>query len=199
VRVLPAVSAPDRRWWLIVRCWSDGEVDGPGGSPGNAPRHRTLRGDPLGERQPNRAGDAVRRSLKSASTRCWGASFGSAGINRHEERNERVRHRRSSAPRWPWAMRHRPRGRWRSVGQGYLQAGLLSREISVSGCRRCPNMRKATSQAASYARAVGGPRAVREPLHVGSLHAREPGDPTVARPADHGAGRSGKAEAASLR
>jgi hypothetical protein len=77
------------------------------------------------------------------------ASFGSAGINRHRERNERVRHRRSSAPRWPWAMRRRPRGRRRSVGQGYLQAGLLSREISVSGCRRCPNERKATSLAAS--------------------------------------------------
>ena len=29
------------------------------------------------------------------------ASFGSAGINRHRERNGRVRHRRSSAPRWP--------------------------------------------------------------------------------------------------
>jgi len=50
-----------------------------------------------------------------------------------------------------------------------------------------------------YARAVGGPRAVEEPTHVRNLHAREPGDPTVARPADHGPGRSGKAEATSLR
>ena len=138
-------------------------------------------------------------ATSAAPGRCSGASFGSAGINRHEERNERVRHRRSSAPRWPWAMRRRPRGRGRSVGQGYLQAGLLSREISVSGCRRCPNERKATSQTAPDPRAVGGPRAVREPLHAGSLHAREPGDPTLARPADHGAGRSGKAEAARLR
>ena len=126
------------------------------------------------------------------------ASFGSAGINRHREGNERVRHRRSSAPRWPWAMRRRPRGRRRSVGQGYLQAGLLSREISVSGCRRCPNERKATSPAAFYASRRRTP-AVREPLHAGNLDAREPGDPTVARPADHGAGRSGKVEAASLR
>ena len=31
----------------------------------------------------------------------FGRSFGSAGINRHRERNGRVRHRRSSAPRWP--------------------------------------------------------------------------------------------------
>jgi hypothetical protein len=127
------------------------------------------------------------------------AAFGSAGMNRHRERNGRVRHRRSSAPRWPRVLRRRPRGRRRSVGQGYLQAGLLSREISVSGCRRCPNERKATSQAASYARAVGGPRAVREPLHAGNLDAREPGDPTLARRADHAAGRSGKAKAARLR
>jgi hypothetical protein len=120
------------------------------------------------------------------------ASFGSAGINRHRERNERVRHRRSSAPRWPWAMRWRPRGRWRSVGQGYLQAGLWSREISVSGCRRCPNERKATSSTAFYARVVGGPRAVREPLHAGSLDAREPGDPTLAQPADRGRAAQGR-------
>jgi hypothetical protein len=131
--------------------------------------------------------------------RCSVATFGSAGMNRHRERNGRVRHRRSSAPRWPRVLRRRPRGRRRSVGQGYLQAGLLSREISVSGCRRCPNERKATSQAASYARAVGGPRAVREPLHAGNLDAREPGDPTLARRADHAAGRSGKAKAARLR
>src|ERR1022692_2373486 len=50
-----------------------------------------------------------------------------------------------------------------------------------------------------YARAVGGPRAVGEPSHAWNLHAREPGDPMFARPADHGTGRSGKAEAAILR
>ncbi len=31
---------------------------------------------------------------------------------------------------------------------GGVQAGLLSREISGSGCRRCPNERKATPWAA---------------------------------------------------
>jgi hypothetical protein len=36
-------------------------------------------------------------------------------------------------------------------------------------------------------------------LHAGNLYAREPGDPTLARRVDHGAGRSGKAEAARLR
>jgi len=50
-----------------------------------------------------------------------------------------------------------------------------------------------------YARVAGGPRAVGEPVHVRNLHVREPGDPTVARPPDRRAGRSGKAEAVRLR
>jgi hypothetical protein len=48
---------------------------------------------------------------------------------------------------------------------GVVQAGLLSREISGLGCRRCPNRRKATSSAA-LSRVAGGPRAVGEPVHV---------------------------------
>jgi hypothetical protein len=48
-----------------------------------------------------------------------------------------------------------------------------------------------------YSRAAGGPRAVEEPVHARNLHAREPGDPMVARPRDHGAGREGNAEAVS--
>ena len=50
-----------------------------------------------------------------------------------------------------------------------------------SGCRRRETKRKATSLAA-LSRAVSGPRAVQEPGHVRNLHAREPGDPMVARP-----------------
>ena len=49
-----------------------------------------------------------------------------------------------------------------------------------------------------YARDASGPRAVEEPVHVRNLHAREPGDPTLARPDDDRAGRSGNAEAVSL-
>src|SRR5450759_5803535 len=48
-----------------------------------------------------------------------------------------------------------------------------------------------------YTRAARGPRAVREPGHARKLHAREPGEPTVAPPRDQGRGRSGKAEAVS--
>jgi len=50
-----------------------------------------------------------------------------------------------------------------------------------------------------YLRAASGPCAVEEPVHVRSLHAREPGDPMLARPVDHRAGRSGKAKAVILR
>ena len=50
-----------------------------------------------------------------------------------------------------------------------------------------------------YARAVRGPRAVGEPVHVRNLHAREPGDPMIARRCDGRAGRSGNAEAVILR
>jgi hypothetical protein len=49
-----------------------------------------------------------------------------------------------------------------------------------SRCRRPRNWRKATLLAA-FSRAVGGPRGVQEPVHARSLHAREPGDPTVTR------------------
>jgi len=50
-----------------------------------------------------------------------------------------------------------------------------------------------------YTRVTGGPRAVGEPVHVWNLHAREPGGPTIARPADDQAGRLGNVEAVSLR
>ena len=50
-----------------------------------------------------------------------------------------------------------------------------------------------------YARAVSGPRAVGEPVHVRNLHAREPGEPVSARPGDHWVGRSGNAKAVRLR
>ena len=46
-----------------------------------------------------------------------------------------------------------------------------------------------------YARAVVGPRAVREPGHVRKLPAREPGDPILARRGDRAAGRLGNAKA----
>ena len=63
--------------------------------------------------------------------------------------------------------------------QGHVQAGLLSREIREFGVPTPWELRKATSSVALM-RAVGGPRAVEEPVHVRNLHAREPGDPMFA-------------------
>jgi hypothetical protein len=56
---------------------------------------------------------------------------------------------------------------------------------------------KATSRAA-LSRVARGPRAVEEPEHAWNLHVREPGDPVLARLADHRAGRPGNAEAVIL-
>ncbi len=81
---------------------------------------------------------------------------------------------------------------------GARAGGAIEPRKSSSGCRRCIHKRKATPVAAS-SQVAAGPRAVGEPRHARNLHAREPGDPVPARPADHRAGRSGKAEAARLR
>lgn len=72
------------------------------------------------------------------------------------------------------------------------------RNVLDPGCRRRAPERKATSLSAS-SRAGGGPRVVGEPVHARNLQAREPGDPMAARAGDHRAGRSGNAEAVSLR
>ena len=67
-----------------------------------------------------------------------------------------------------------------------------------SGVPTLSEWRKATP-AAAISRGAVGPRVVKEPGHVRNLHAREPGEPTSARPVDHRAGRSGNAEAVRLR
>ena len=72
------------------------------------------------------------------------------------------------------------------------------RNHRVRGADAVLRKRKATPPAA-LSRVAGGPRAVRDPVHVRNLHAREPGGPALARPAGHRAGRSGKAEAVRLR
>jgi hypothetical protein len=46
-----------------------------------------------------------------------------------------------------------------------------------------------------YSRVAVGPCAVEDPVHVRNLHAREPGDPILARRGDRAAGRLGNAVA----
>src|SRR3981081_663270 len=76
------------------------------------------------------------------------------------------------------------------------EAGLLSREITKSGCRR-RRLSGRQHRGLALARAPRGPRAVGEPGHVRKLHAREPGEPTGRPCPRSGAGRSGKAKATS--
>ncbi len=79
-----------------------------------------------------------------ATTECCGG----AGINRHGEGDERALHRRSSDPRWPRAVRWRPRGRRRSVGRGTRRLGYRAPKLVQLRCRRSRSRRKATPRAA---------------------------------------------------
>ena len=72
-----------------------------------------------------------------------------------------------------------PRGRGEAL-TGVRAGRAIEPRNQRFGVPTLSTRRKATSPAA-LARAVGGPRAVREPVHVRNPHAREPGDPT-ARP-----------------
>ena len=83
--------------------------------------------------------------------------------------------------------------------QGYVQARLLSREIKEVGVPTPLNRSEGNTAGDVMREPFSGPRAVEEPGHARSLHVREPGDPTIARPVDHRAGRSGNAEAVRLR
>jgi hypothetical protein len=82
-----------------------------------------------------------------------------------------------------------PRGRGEAL-TGARAGQAIEPRNEATGVPTLYKRRKATLLAA-LSRVVGGPRAVREPGHVRNLHAREPGDPTFARPADQRAGRSG--------
>src|SRR5271169_276423 len=96
---------------------------------------------------------------------------------------------RSSDPHRPRVMRHRPRGRGRSVGRGTCRPAIEPRKEGItSGCRRRGERRKAIP-AASTAREANGPGAVADPAHARTHLAREPGDPAIvgdrSRPRPH--------------
>lgn len=90
-----------------------------------------------------------------------------------------------------------PRGRGEALVGARAGQAIEPRNES-SGVPTLSKERKATLPTA-LSRVVGGPRAVGEPWHVRNLHAREPGDPMLARPVDRWVGRSGNAEAVILR
>jgi hypothetical protein len=82
-----------------------------------------------------------------------------------------------------------PRGRGEAL-TGVRAGRAIEPRNTAIGVPTLFKWRKATLLTA-LARVVSGPRVVEEPGHVRNLHVREPGDPTLARPIDHRAGRSG--------
>src|SRR5947209_7650499 len=77
-----------------------------------------------------------------------------------------------------------------------VRAGqLLSREIKVFGVPTSLSRTEGHIPGGVMRESLWGPHAVGEPVHVRSLHVREPGDPMIARPGDVRAGRCGNAEA----
>jgi hypothetical protein len=81
-----------------------------------------------------------------------------------------------------------------------VRAGqLLSREIKEFGVPTSLSRTEGHIPGGVMRESPWGPRAVEEPVHVRSLHAREPGDPVIARPGDVRTGRCGNAEAAIRR
>jgi hypothetical protein len=82
-----------------------------------------------------------------------------------------------------------PRGRGEAL-TGVRAGRAIEPRNEAIGVPTLYKRRKATSLAA-FSRAVGGPRVVKDPWHVGNLHTREPGDPTLTQAVDHGLGRSG--------
>src|SRR5436309_1320463 len=82
-------------------------------------------------------------------------------------------------------MRRRPQGRRRSVDRGTDRPGIEPRNEDPPGRRRCGGKRKAIS-GASPSRDAPESRVVRDPVHVRTHLAREPGEPVVARRGWHG-------------
>ena len=86
-------------------------------------------------------------------------------------------------------MPRRPARAWGSVDRGKCRLGMEPRK-TTSGCRRCKEKRKATSDT-SPSPDVSEPRAVRDPEHARKQSARNPGDPGSGRLAAAGRSASG--------
>src|SRR5687767_6536750 len=85
-------------------------------------------------------------------------------------------------------MRSYLRGWRRSVDRGTCGPGIQPRKYIPPGRRRCKETRKAPSDI-SISREMEESRAVRDPVHVQTHLAREPGDPLFARSGGRGGPR----------
>ena len=91
-----------------------------------------------------------------------------------------------------------PRGRGEALAGARAGRAIEPRNSVIRGAHAVSRA-EGNIDIGAMRESVVGPRAVGEPWHVRKLHAREPGGPTFACPADHRAGRSGNAKAARLR
>ena len=124
-------------------------------------------------------------------------NVGCAGINRHEERDENARHRRYSEPRWPRVMRRHPQGCRRSVDRGTYRSAIEPRNNSF-GVPTPSHEAEGHIMSSAIASCFWTLRGLRPCACTESSCART--GRSHARPSvDHRAGRSGKAEAVSLR
>ena len=111
----------------------------------------------------------------------------------------RALRRRSSDPRRPRPSVGVREGICEALDSGYVQAGLLSREIMDFGVPT-PLNRLEGNIVGGAKRELPGDPARSENQGMYGIFMRENREiPCLARPADHGAGRSGNAEAVSPR
>ena len=129
---------------------------------------------------------------------CFCAERGeSAGINRHEERDENARHRRSSDPRWPRVMRWRPARAQRSVDRGTCRPAIEPRNHCFGVPTSSHEAEGHTAGGVSASRPVDPARS--ENLCMYGVLMRENREiPLLARPVDRWVGRPGNVEAVSL-
>ncbi len=89
----------------------------------------------------------------------------SAGMNRHEERDENARHRRSSDPRWPQVMRWRPARAQRSVDRGTCRPAMEPRNHHFGVPTSSHEAEGHTTGGASASRPVGPARSENLRMH----------------------------------
>ena len=104
----------------------------------------------------------------------------SAGMNRHGVGDGNALHRRGSDPRWPRVMRWRSVRAQRSVDRGRAGGVIEPRNPDVRGADALFSSGR-QHRWRRYRESLRGPARSKNPGTHDELHAREPGDPVVAR------------------
>ena len=103
-------------------------------------------------------------------------------MTRHGVGDENALHRRSSDPRWPRVMRWRSVRAQRSVDRGRAGGAIEPRNLKI--CFRvptCSHNTEGNTAGGVIVEPLADPARSENPGTYDRLHAREPGDPVVAR------------------